>query len=130
MAGRKLSAKTEEEVIFMEQLLLRCDTLTRKVEEYAATTKNPESLVAAINRELSIIRQKAMMKNLGSIGDAAGGLGMQAGRGSQFQRARILRDGLVSLKQLLERVMKATIGADERARHENEAAMAKLKAAT
>ena len=130
MAGRKLSAQTEEEVLFMEHLLLRCDTLTRKIEEYGATVKNPESQVASIVRELSIIRQQAMMKNLGSIGDAAGGLSMQAGRGSQTQRTRVLRDGVVSFKQLLERVMKATIGADERKRHENEAAMAKLKGET
>ena len=111
----------------MEQLLLRCDTLMRRVEEYGATKKNPESQVQAIVRELSIIRQKAMMKNLGSIGDAAGGLSMQAGRGSQTQRTRVLRDGVVTFKQLLERVMKATIDADGRARHENEVAMAKLK---
>lgn len=128
MAGRKLSAKTEEEVVFMEQLLLRCDTLTRKVEEYGATTKNPESQVQSIVRELSILRQKAMMKNLGSIGDAAGALAMQASRGSQTQRTRVLRDGVITFKQLLERVMKATIEADGRARHENEVAMAKLKA--
>ena len=127
MAGRKLSAQTEEEVMFMEQLLLRCDTLTRKVEEYSATTKNPESLVATIIRELSIIRQQAMIKGLGSIADSAGGLGIQAGRGSQTQRTRVLREGINSFKQLLERVTKATIGADERKRHENDVAMAKVK---
>lgn len=111
----------------MEMLLLQCGTLARKVEEYGASKKNTESQVQSIVRELSFIRQKAMMKNLGMVADAAGGLSMQAGRGSQTQRTRVLRDGVITFKQLLERVMKATIDADGRKRHENEAAMAKLK---
>jgi hypothetical protein len=130
MAGRKLSAKTEEEVVFMENLLMQCATLMRKVEEYGASKKNTESQVQSIVRELAFIRQKAMMKNLGMIADAAGGLSMQAGRGSQTQRTRVLRDGVITFKQLIERVIKATIDADARVRHENEEAMAKAKATT
>ena len=129
MAGRKLSAKTEEEIVYMEALVMQCATLMRKVEEYGASKKNADTQVASIVRELSFIRQKAMIKNLGSIADAAGALSMQAGRGSQTQRTRVLRDGVITFKQLLERVIKATIDADVRARHENEAAMAKLKGA-
>jgi len=128
MAGRKLSAKTEEEVVFMEHLLLQCGILSRKVEEYGASKKNVESQVQSIVRDLAFIRQRAMMKNLGMVADAAGALSMQAGRGSQTQRTRVLRDGVITFKQLLDRVIKATIDADVRARHENEEAMAKLKA--
>ncbi len=115
MAGRKLSSKTEEEVVFMEQLLLQCDTLTRKVEEYATCkTKGADQIVQQIVRQLSQVRQQAMMKNLGPLADAAGTLSILAGRGSQMQRTRTMRDGLVGFKQNIERTMKAAIDADQR----------------
>lgn len=130
MAGRKLSAKTEEEVVFMEHLLLQCDGLSRKIEEYAACkTKSAEGMVQTITRHLSQIRQQAMMKNLGPLADAAGTLGILASRGSQMQRTRTMREGVVNFKQLLERVMKAAIDADGRVRAEAERVIADGKAA-
>jgi hypothetical protein len=120
MAGRKLSAKTEEEVVFMENLLTRCAHLTKLVEEYAAMKKNPEAAVQVITRQLSQIRQQAMIKNLGPVADYAGMLSVAAGRGSQMQRTRVMREGVVGFKQLLERTMKATIDADQRVRAEAE----------
>ena len=119
MAGHKLSAKTEEEVVFMEHMLLQCDTLTRKVEEYAACkTKAADGMVQQIIRHLSQFRQQAMMKNLGPLADAAGTLSILSGRGAQVQRSRIMREGMVNFKQLIERMMKAAIDADGRARAE------------
>lgn len=129
MAGRKLSAKTEEEVVFMEHLLAQTDHLKKLVEEYAAAKKGTEALVQVITRTLSQIRQRAMIKNLGPLADQAGMLGIAAGRGSQFQRARILRDGIVSFKQVIERTMKAAIDADARQRSEDEKARVDAKAA-
>ena len=120
MAGRKLSAKTEEEVVFMEQLLTQCAHLTKLVEEYAVMKKNPEAAVQVITRQLSQIRQQAMIKNLGPVADYAGMLSVAAGRGSQMQRTRVMREGVVGFKQLLERTMKATIDADQRVRAEAE----------
>jgi uncharacterized protein YaaR (DUF327 family) len=129
MAGRKLSAKTEEEVVFMEHMLLQCDTLTRKIEEYAACkTKASEGMVQVIVRQLSQLRQQAMMKNLGPLADAAGTLGILSSRGSQVQRTRTMREGVVNFKQLIERVMKAAIDADARVRAEAEKALANQKA--
>ena len=120
MAGRKLSAKTEEEVVFMEHLLTQCAHLTKLVEEYAVMKKNPEAAVQVITRQLSQIRQQAMIKNLGPVADYAGMLSVAAGRGSQMQRTRVMREGVVGFKQLLERTMKATIDADQRVRAEAE----------
>jgi hypothetical protein len=120
MAGRKLSAKTEEEVVFMEHLLTQCAHLTKLVEEYAAMKKNPEAAVQVITRQLSQVRQQAMIKNLGPVADYAGMLSVAAGRGSQMQRTRVMREGVVGFKQLLERTMKATIDADQRVRAEAE----------
>jgi len=120
MAGRKLSAKTEEEVVFMENLLTQCAHLTKLVEEYAVMKKNPEAAVQVITRQLSQIRQQAMIKNLGPVADYAGMLSVAAGRGSQMQRTRVMREGVVGFKQLLERTMKATIDADQRVRAEAE----------
>jgi len=120
MAGRKLSAKTEEEVVFMENLLTQCAHLTKLVEEYAGMKKNPEAAVQVITRQLSQIRQQAMIKNLGPVADYAGMLSVAAGRGSQMQRTRVMREGVVGFKQLLERTMKAAIDADQRVRAEAE----------
>jgi hypothetical protein len=129
MAGRKLSAKTEEEVVFMEHLLVQCDHIHKLVEEYAAAKKNTDAMVQAITRTLSQIRQRAMIANLGPLADQAGMLGVAAGRGSQMQRVRILRDGLAGFKQVIERTMKAAIDADARHRHEEDGKRADARAA-
>lgn len=120
MAGRKLSAKAEEEVVFMENLLLQCDHLLRKAEEYAAAKKGQDDISQQVVRQLQQIRQQAMMKNLGPIADQAGGLSVQCSRGSQTMRARTMREGITGFKVMLERVIKATIEADQRQRHEEE----------
>lgn len=129
MAGRKLSAQTEVEVVFMESLLLQLVGLNRKVEEYAACkTKAAEGMVQVITRHLSQFRQQAMMKNLGPLADAAGTLGILCSRGSQMQRTRTMREGIINFKQLIERMMKATIDADGRLRAENERVVVANKA--
>ena len=130
MAGIKLSAKVQEEVAFMENMLLQCAGISRKIEEYAACkTKAADGMVQGIVRSLGQFRQQAMQKNLGPLGDAAGTLSILCGRGSQMQRTRVMRDGMVNFKQLIERMMKATIAADLRQRAEAEQAIAKERAA-
>jgi hypothetical protein len=129
MAGRKLTARAEEEVVFMENLLVQCDHLTKLVEEYAAAKKNQDAQAQTIARQLSQIRQQAMIKNLGPIADQAGLLSVAAGRGSQMQRARTMREGVAGFKQLLERTMKATIEADQRLQAEAEKEKERQRAA-
>ncbi|HEY2805124.1 MAG TPA: hypothetical protein VGI92_04620 [Gemmatimonadales bacterium] len=129
MAGQKLSAKTEEEIVFMEHMLLQCDGLTRKVEEYAnCKTKAADGMTQPIVRHLSQFRQQAMQKNLGPLADAAGTLSILCGRGSQMQRSRVMREGLINFKVLIERMMKAAVDADVRARAEAERVMLGEKA--
>lgn len=114
MAGRKLSAKVEEEIVFMESLLRRCDALARPIEEYATAHKNAEGHSQTVVRALAEMRQHAMMKNLGPVADAAGTLSIQCNRGSQLMRSRTMREGVAAFKVLIERTMKAAIEADLR----------------
>lgn len=114
MAGRKLTAKASEEVSFLENLLVQCDNLSRKVEEYANAKKGGDAILQPITRQLGQMRQQAMVANLGPIADSAGMLAVAAARGSQMQRTRTLREGMASFKQLLERVIKASVDADVR----------------
>lgn len=118
----KLSAKAQEEVEFLEQVLNICAHLSSMVEQFASSkTKAPMDMYQQqIVRSLTQLRQKAMIKNLGFVADAAGILGVAAARGSQVARTRVLREGSVSLKQLVERTMKATIDTDHRERAQKE----------
>jgi hypothetical protein len=129
MAGRKLSAKTEEEVVFMEHLLVQCNHLLKLTEDYAAAKKNADTYLQPITRALGQIRQNAMMKNLGPVADQAGMLGVAAQRGSQVQRTRTLREGIAGYKVLLERTIKATVEADQRHRAQEDRARADARAA-
>ncbi|MFI5207978.1 MAG: hypothetical protein ACHQU8_04335 [Gemmatimonadales bacterium] len=118
----KLSAKVQEEVEFLEHVLKICVHLSSMVEQYASskTKSSSDMYLSQITRALTQLRQNAMMKNLGFVADAAGILGVAAGRGSQVMRTRVLREGSVSLKQLVERTMKAAIDAGHRENAEKE----------
>lgn len=129
MAGKKLSAKASEEVEFLEMVLRKCDHLGTLVEQYSAAKKGADMYVSQITRELGHLRQNAMIKNLGFVADNAGILGIAAGRGSQVQRSRTLREGLGGLKQLVERTIKAKIELDERDRKQKERLLEQEKAA-
>lgn len=124
MAGLKLSAKAQEEVEFLDGVIKKCDHMLGLVEQYAGANKGADIFLSQITRELGHIRQNAMIKNLGFVADHAGMLGVAAGRGSQMQRARTMREGLAALKSLSERTMKAVVDTDkrERAQKEREAA--------
>ena len=47
MAGIKLSAKVQEEIAFMEHMLLQCGSLTRKIDR---TLRNSTDVMAAGSR--------------------------------------------------------------------------------
>ena len=125
----KLSAKAQEEVEFLEGVLTICTHLSAAVEQYAgAKVKSAGDMyLQQITRALTQLRQKAMIKNLGFVADAAGILGVAAGRGSQVQRTRTIREGVVSLKQLVERTIKATIDTDKREKEQKERELAAAK---
>lgn len=113
MAGGKMSAIAAEEIEFLEKMLRQCDGLHRQIEEYAGAKKNADMYSTAIARELQRIRQHAMIKNLGFVADAAGGLGIQASRGgSPNMKSRAMREGLVSFRALIERTIRQISQAD------------------
>ena len=121
MAGQKLSAKHQELVEYLESLAKECDHFASLVEQYAAAKSNPDQYSSVLSRELAQLRQKAMMRNVGFVADQAGQLSVVASRGgSPMMKSRMLRDGVVSLKALIERTIKGTIQADEGEKREKE----------
>jgi hypothetical protein len=121
MAGQKLSAKHQELVEYLETLLRECDHFASLVEQYAAAKTNADQYSTLLSRELAQLRQKAMMRNVGFVADQAGQLSVVASRGgSAMMKSRMLRDGVVSLKALIERTIKGTIQADEGEKREKE----------
>lgn len=116
MAGGKLSGKTTETVEFLDYVLHQCDRFAGAVEEFASARKPAQADGArqSIARELGRLRQRAMVKNLGVLADEIGRLGILAsGSGNQQMKARILRDGVISMKAACERMRRATIAADK-----------------
>ncbi len=115
MAGSKLSAKATETIEYLEALLKETDHFAALVEQYAAAkTKGSDAYATQLGRELGHLRQKAMMRNLGFIADTAGQLSVMASRGgSPMMKSRMLRDGVVAFRSLVERTIKGTMVADE-----------------
>ena len=114
MATLKPSAKATETVEYLETLLRQVDHFAALVEQFAGAQKGSEMYASQVSRQLSQLRQKAMMRNLGFIADAAGQLSVVASRGGNpMMKGRMLRDGVVSFRALIERTIKATVTADE-----------------
>jgi hypothetical protein len=121
MAAQKLSAKHQEMVEYLESLLKEIDHFASLVEHYAAAKSNPDQYSSLLSRDLARLRQKAMMRNVGFIADAAGQLSVVASRGgSSMMKARMLRDGVVSLMALIERTVQGTIQSDATEKAEKE----------
>jgi len=119
--AQKLTAKNQELVDYLDALLREMDHFASLVEQYAAAKSNPDQYSSLLSRELAQLRQKAMMRNVGFIADSAGQLSVAASRGgSPMMKARMLRDGVVSLRALIERTIKGTIQADEGEKREKE----------
>ncbi|HXY20296.1 MAG TPA: hypothetical protein VEH83_09910 [Gemmatimonadales bacterium] len=117
----KLSAKATETVEYLEALLKEADHFAALVEQFATAKKGGDMYAAQLSRELGQLRQKAMARNLGFIADSAGQLGVVASRtGSAVMKGRMLRDGVVSFRGLIERSIKGTITADENEQKEKE----------
>jgi len=128
MPGVKLSAKSQETVDYLESVMRECDHFASLVEQFAGAKSNPDQYSSLLGRELGHLRQKAMMRNLGFIADTAGQLSVAAGRaGSPIMKSRMLRDGVASLKALVERTIKATIQEDASEKKEKEFQEAKAR---
>ena len=115
MPAFKPSAKATETVEYLETLLKEADHFAALVEQFAAgKSKTLDMYTSQLSRELGHLRQKAMMRNLGFIADTAGQLSVMASRGgSPMMKGRMLRDGVVAFRSLIERTIKGTMVADE-----------------
>jgi len=121
MPGTKLSAKNQELVDYLETLMKEMDHFAALVEQFAGAKSNPDQYSGQLSRELGHLRQKAMMRNVGFVADAAGQLSVAASRGgSPMMKARVLRDGVVALRALIERTIKGVQQADEGEKREKE----------
>jgi hypothetical protein len=121
MAGSKLSAKNQEAVDYLDSLFKEMDHFAALVEQFAGAKSNADQYSSQLSRELAQLRQKAMMRNVGFIADSAGQLSVAASRGgSPMMKARVLRDGVVALRALIERTIKGVIQADEGEKREKE----------
>ncbi len=131
MAAFKLSAKAAETIEYLESVLKQTDHYTALVEQFAAAkTKGFEMYATQLARDLSQLRQKAMIKNQGFIADTAGQLSVMASRGgSPMMKGRMLRDGVAAFKSLLERTIKGVAVADENEQKEKAYLAAKEKKA-
>ncbi|HVO34196.1 MAG TPA: hypothetical protein VMT21_01450 [Gemmatimonadales bacterium] len=121
MPGQKLSAKNEELVGYLDSLLKEMDHFAALVEQFAGAKSNADQYSSQLSRELAQLRQKAMMRNVGFVADSAGQLSVAASRGgSPMMKSRVLRDGVVSLRALIERTIKGVLQADEGEKREKE----------
>jgi hypothetical protein len=115
MANYKLSAKAVETIEYLQAVLKETDHYVSLVEQFAAArSKGYENFATQLSRELGQLRQKAMMRGVPYLADAAGQLGVMASRGgSPMMKGRLLRDGVAAFRSLIERNIKATAVADE-----------------
>ncbi|MGA2382936.1 MAG: hypothetical protein ABSG61_05820 [Gemmatimonadales bacterium] len=119
--AQKLSAKSQELVDYLETLMREMDHFAALVEQFAGAKSRADQYSSQLSRELAQLRQKAMMRNVGFVADSAGQLSVAASRGgSPMMKARVLRDGVVALRALIERTIKGVVQADEGEKREKE----------
>ncbi|MBI4544866.1 MAG: hypothetical protein HY703_06715 [Gemmatimonadetes bacterium] len=102
MAG-KLSARAQQRLATIEELTRRLDRVHSLVEQIATTKANPEPLIVPLRRALTQLKRQFLSTGFDHQSQLAGGMEIAAGRGSgQRTKARILREGVASLKFQLE----------------------------
>lgn len=114
MAQEKLSAaqvRRIEEVEAFQRTVAKVRTLVAELESNrAAKNTIVQGLCAAIARELSQMRQRALTANIGTVGDTAGALAVMANRsGGINMKLRGLGDGLNSIDIQLDQSLKAAL---------------------
>ncbi|MGH7443634.1 MAG: hypothetical protein ACREKM_02100 [Longimicrobiales bacterium] len=110
MAQTKLAAITELE--------RRVQSVYGIVEQYAASKSNLETLEIPMKRSFTQLKMQFMGAGLDSLSQLAGSMEIASKRGmSQLSKARILREGVGSMKFQLELAQRAILTEEkERAR--------------
>jgi len=113
MAG-KVSAAAAGKLAHIELLQKKLQNVHGLVEQFAAAKVNQNVLCQPIQRGLTGLKREFMGAGLDALCQTAGALAIAAGRGTAPQtKARILREGVGSLRFQLEMEQRAIVAEDE-----------------
>jgi hypothetical protein len=107
----KLTADQQRRADEIQQFLYSVDHVAKLLAELeanrAAKSMVISNLCAAMARELSQMRQRALSSGVGTIADVAGAMSVMAGRGGGIDmKIRGLTDGVLSLRLQLDQALK------------------------
>jgi hypothetical protein len=113
MAG-KLSPRAQLKLNELRELELKVIRVYGLVEQFAGTKSNPDQLATLTKRGFADLKRSFMGAGMDAMGQLAAGMEIAAGRGaSQTSKARILREGIGSLKFQIELEQRAVVAEDE-----------------
>lgn len=116
MAGKR-SPQAQQKIATLQTMLDRVQTVYGQVERYAATRepKQAEALTVPLRRAFGKLKLDLMGVGLDSLSQLAGSMEIATRRGgSQQNRARILREGIGSMRFQIEQEQRRVISEDER----------------
>jgi hypothetical protein len=128
MAGN-LSPAAQGKIAELQLMEMKVQRAHGMVELFATAKTNPDQYVLPMTRQFTRLKQELMGMGLDSMSQLAGSMEIASKRGlSHGQKARILREGVGSLKFQLELAQRAVVSDDQAAQKEK-AAAAERKAA-
>lgn len=105
----KLNPAAQQKLILLSDFMTRVHRLHGLVEQYATTRTNPQVLEAPIRRACEQLKQSFLGAGYGPLAQLAGSMALAAKRGGAVHgKARILREGVGSMRSQLETEQKAT----------------------
>lgn len=121
MAG-KLSSAAQVKLATLREFGSRVQHVYGLVEVYASTSANPDQNLATLGRAFGKLKLQLMGAGLDSMSQLCGSMQLTARRGlSAAAKARILRDGVASLKFQLELEQRAILSDEEAAQRKAKA---------
>ena len=121
MAG-KLSASAQVQLATLQDFATRVARVHGLVEQYATAKVNPDQYLMAIQRLFGQLKLQFMGAGLDPMSQLCGSMEITAKRGlSAPQKARILREGVGSLKFQLELAQRTVVSEDEAEKRKKEA---------
>ena len=119
MAGQKLTPGQQrriDEILQFQRVVDHVKGLVAELESNrAARSKIIDNICATIARELSQLRQRSLIANVGTLADTAGALAVLAARsggGINF-KIRALLEGVHSLNMQLDQSLKAAMAPEK-----------------
>lgn len=114
MVGRLSGAQQRrvDEILDYQRIVEKVRHLVAELESSrAAKAFIVNNISAAIERELSRLRQRALTSNIGTLADQAGAMAVLAGRGGSGIAFKIrgLQEGLMGMEQELEHALRVAL---------------------